>query len=178
MQNSETNEQDVIAPGAIASGALYSNRINPCGTVAPHSSQVAGETTTIILHTTEGGDQAESHKRYSRNSSHVHEAMRLLATYQYMPVRLAESSLPISIIGFKQDDPLLVFVISARKPVPSAARLHEDFKDPVEYLCRMAGSMRYRIMIWVHSPACGWRYYTVYPGGLAYDLKFPGSLEH
>ena len=82
--------------------------------------------------------------------------MRLLATYQYMPVRLAESSLPISIIGFKQDDPLLVFVISARKPVPSAARLHEDFKDPVEYLCRMAGSMRYRIMIWyTPRPAAG-----------------------
>ena len=45
MQNSETTEQDVITPGAIASGASYSNRINPCGTVAPHSSQVAGETT-------------------------------------------------------------------------------------------------------------------------------------
>ena len=178
MEDITTTHEDVIAPGAIASGATYSNRINPCGTVAPKSSQVAGETTTIILHTAEGGNQAESHKRYSRNSSHVHEAMRLLATYQYMPVRLAESSLPISIIGFKQDDPLLVFVVSARKPVPSAARLHEDFKEPVEYLCRMAGSMRYRIMIWVHSPACGWRYYTVYPGGLAYDLKFPGSLEH
>jgi hypothetical protein len=31
MQNAETNEQDVIAPGAIASGAVYSNRINPEG---------------------------------------------------------------------------------------------------------------------------------------------------
>ena len=177
MQNSETNEQDVIAPGAMASGASYSNRINPC-TVAPHSSQVAGETTTIILHTTEGGNQAESHKRYSRNSSHVHEAMRLLATYEYRPIRLAESAIPLNIIGFKQGDPLLVLVISARKPVPSAARLHEDFKESVECLCHMAAGMRYRIMIWVHSPACGWRYYTVYPGGLAYDLKFPGSLEH
>ena len=130
MQNSETNEQDVIAPGAIASGAWSSNRINPCGTVAPHSSQVAGETTTIILHTTEGGDQAESHKRYSRNSSHVHEAMRLLATYQYMPVRLAESSLPISIIGFKQDDPLLVFVISARKTGPERRPAPRGFQRP------------------------------------------------
>ncbi|MFZ1898544.1 hypothetical protein [Methanoregula sp.] len=178
MEGISTTQEDVITPGAIASGATYSNRINPCGTVSHESSQVAGETTTIILHPGEGGKQAVSHKRYSRNSSHVHEAMRLLATYEYNPIRLAESSLPISIIGFRQDDPLLVFVISARKPVPSAARLHEDFKEPVECLCRMAGSMRYRIMIWVHSPACGWRYYQVYPGGLAYDLKFPGSLGH
>ena len=128
MQNSETNEQDVITPGAMASGALYSNRINPC-TVAPRSSQVAGETTTIILHPAEGGKRVVSHKRYSRNSSHVHEAMRLLATYEYMPIRLAESPLPISIIGFKQDDPLLVLVISARKPVPSAARLTRISKN-------------------------------------------------
>ncbi|MEN6396822.1 MAG: hypothetical protein ABFC78_10100 [Methanoregula sp.] len=45
MQNSETNEQDVITPGAIASGASYSNRINPCGTVSDESISVAGETT-------------------------------------------------------------------------------------------------------------------------------------
>jgi hypothetical protein len=34
-----------------------------------------------------------------------------------------------------------------------------------------------RIMIWVHSPACGWRYYLVYPGGLRYDHAFPASIE-
>ena len=118
---------------------LVRNRINPCG-------NTAGET-TVILHPREGGNQEAPHKRYGRNHSHVHEAMRLLATYEYRPIRLAESAIPLSIIGFKQGDPLLVLVIGARKPVPSAARLHEDFKESVEYLCRMAAGMRYRIII-------------------------------
>jgi hypothetical protein len=164
-----TTAQDVIAPGAMASGASYSNRINPC-------EAVAGET-TVILHTAPGGNEAGTAQRYSRNSAHVHEALRILAAHGHVPVRLAESPLPVNIIAFKKDDPLLVLVIGARKPVPSAARLHADYKEAVEYLCLMAGRLRCRIMIWVHSPSCGWRYYRVYPGGLAYDHKFPSLLE-
>jgi hypothetical protein len=41
----------------------------------------------------------------------------------------------------------------------------------------MAEKVKDRIMIWVYSPACGWRYYIVYPGGLRYDLDFPRSIE-
>ena len=164
-----TTGQDVIAPGARASGALYSNRINPC-------EAVAGET-TVILHTAPGESKAGTAPRYSRNTAHVHEALKILAGHGHVAIRLAESPLPVSIIAFKKDDPLLVLVISARKPVPSAARLHTDYKGATEYLCLMAGRLRCRIMIWVHSPACGWRYYRVFPGGLAYDHRFPSSLE-
>ncbi|ABS56540.1 hypothetical protein Mboo_2026 [Methanoregula boonei 6A8] len=165
----EINEQDVIAPGALASGASYSNRINPC-------EAVAGEI-TVILHTAPGGNEAGTAQRYSRNTAHVHEALKILAAHGYVPVRLAESPLPVSIIAFSKDDPLLVLVISARKPVPSAARLRTDYPGAVEYLCPMAARLHCRIMIWVYSPACGWRYYRVYPGGLAYDHRFPSSLE-
>ena len=169
MIETTTTEQDVIAPGAMASGASYSNRINPCDTIA-------GET-TVILHTATGGNNAGTAPRYSRNTAHVHEALRILAAHGHVPVRLAESPLPVSIIAFKKDDPLLVLVISARKPVPSAAQLHTDYREAAEYLCMMAGRFPCRIMIWVHSPACDWRYYRVYPGGLAYDHRFPSSLE-
>ena len=169
MIETTTTEQDVIAPGAMASGASYSNRINPCGITA-------GET-TVILHTAPGGNAAGTAQRYSRNTSHVHEALGILAEHGHVPVRLAESPLPVSIIAFKKDDPLLVLVISARKPVPSAAQLHTDYREAAEYLCLMAGRLHCRIMIWVHSPSCGWRYYRVFPGGLAYDHRFPSSLE-
>ena len=164
-----TAEQDVITPGGIASGALHSNRINPC---AP----VAGET-TVILHTATGGSTAGAAPRYSRTTAHVHEALAILAANGHVPVRLAESPLPVSIIAFKKDDPLLVLVVSAKKPVPSAARLHADYKEATEYLCLMAARLHCRIMIFVHSPACGWRYYRVFPGGLARDHRFPSSLE-
>jgi hypothetical protein len=92
--------------------------------------------------------------------------MRLLRELGYQPAKIAESSVPLSIIGFLKDDPLLVLVISSRKPVPSARRLREDFEDQVRSLCSLAGSVRSRIMIWVYSRPCGWRYYDVYPGGL------------
>ena len=169
MIQTQMTEQDVIAPGAMASGASYSYRINPC-------EAVAGET-TVILHTATGGSNAGTAPRYSRNTAHVHEALKILAAHGYVPVRLAESPLPVSIIAFRKDDPLLVLIISARKPVPSAARLRTDYPGAVEYLCLMAARLHCRIMIWVHSPACGWRYYRVFPGGLAFDHRFPSSLE-
>jgi len=49
MEDISTTYEDVITPGAIASGATYSNRINPCGTVSHESSHVAGETTQSLI---------------------------------------------------------------------------------------------------------------------------------
>jgi len=49
MEDISTTHEDVITPGAIASGATYSNRINPCGTVSQECSHVAGETTPSLI---------------------------------------------------------------------------------------------------------------------------------
>jgi hypothetical protein len=54
--------------------------------------------------------------------------------------------------------------------------LYELFTGRVDRLRALVERVRERIMIWVYSPACGWRYYLVYPGGLRYDLDFPASL--
>ncbi len=113
----------------------------------------------------------------TRNNPIVYDAMDLLRTYGYQPARLSEPSRPINIIGIKQSGSLLIFALRSRLPVPSAAKLRELFTGKVDYLCGMAGRVKDRIMIWVYSPACGWRYYLVYPGGLRYDLDFPKSIE-
>jgi len=112
----------------------------------------------------------------TRSSPLVYEAMEVLQQYGYIPVRLVEPSIPINLIGMKESGSLLVLALRSRMPVPSAAWLRELFTDKVDYLREMAGKVKDRIMIWVYSPACGWRYYIVYPGGLRYDLDFPKSI--
>ena len=144
---------------SIATGSSRSNRCKD-------SPPLPGGEPTIIIHETEGGELRPTHARCTKTSPHVHAAMRLLRELGYQPAKIAESSVPLSIIGFLKADPLLVLIISSRKPVPSARRLHEDFEDQVRSLCALAGSVRSRIMIWVYSRPCGWRYYDVYPGGL------------
>ncbi|PKG31575.1 hypothetical protein [Methanoregula sp.] len=113
----------------------------------------------------------------TRSSPLAYEAMEILRQYGYIPVRLIEPSIPINLIGLKQGSSLLVFAVRSRLPVPSAARLRELYTAKVDYLRGMAGTVKDRIMIWVYSPACGWRYYIVYPGGLRFDLDFPKSIE-
>nr|WP_321505844.1 hypothetical protein [uncultured Methanoregula sp.] len=123
------------------------------------------------------GEGTKSPKRCSRSNPLVYEAITLLKEHGYLPARVAESSLPIHLIGLKKARSLLIHVIRSRTPVPSAARLHSLFLSEVEILCRLAGAIPYQIMIWVYSPACNWRYYLVYPGGLRRDLDFPASLD-
>lgn len=113
----------------------------------------------------------------SRSAPLVYEAMELLKAHGYHPVRVSEPSLPINIIGIKKSGSLLVCTIRSRLPVPNAATLHKLFTGKVVYLCGLAGRVRDRIMIWVYSPACGWRYYLVYPGGLRFDFNFPKSIQ-
>ncbi len=113
----------------------------------------------------------------TRNNPIVYEAMDLLRSYGYFTARLSEPSIPINIIGLKESGSLLVFAVRSRLPVPNAATLRELFTGKVDFLRGLAGNVKDRIMIWVYSPACGWRYYLVYPGGLRYDLDFPKSIQ-
>ena len=112
-----------------------------------------------------------------RSNAIVYEALKLLRKYGYEPAKIREPSLPLNLMGMKKSGTLLVCAIRSRLPVPNAATLREKNTGTVDYLCRLAGRVRDRIMIWVCSPACGWRYYLVYPGGLRYDLDFPKSIQ-
>ncbi|MDD1694594.1 MAG: hypothetical protein LUQ71_07700, partial [Methanoregula sp.] len=131
----------------------------------------------VIVHPPIDVTSEDVHPGRTRNNPIVYEAIDLLRTYGYIPVRLSEPAIPINIIGMKKSGSLLVLALRSRLPVPSAAKLRELYTGKVDFLRDMAGKVVDRIMIWVYSPACGWRYYLVYPGGLRYDLDFPRSLE-
>ena len=133
--------------------------------------------TSVIIHSPLNVMVENAQPGRTRSNPLVFEAMEILRTYAYLPVRLSEPGIPINLIGLRSSGSLLVCALRSRLPVPSAVRLREIYSLKVDYLCALAGKVKDRIMIWVYSPACGWRYYLVYPGGLRYDLDFPKSLE-
>ncbi len=132
---------------------------------------------TVVLHLPVDVTEAKPYPGRTRSNPIVYEAMELLRKYGYNPARVSEPSLPINLIGMKESGSLLILVLRSRLPVPNAATLRELYTGKVDYLRGLAGRVMGRIMIWVYSPACGWRYYLVYPGGLRYDLDFPKSIQ-
>jgi len=112
----------------------------------------------------------------TRSNPLVYEAMDLLRSHGYETARMSEPRIPLNIVAMKKSGRLFVLAVRSRLPVPSAATLYELFTGRVDRLRALVERVRERIMIWVYSPACGWRYYLVYPGGLRYDLDFPASL--
>ena len=113
----------------------------------------------------------------TRSNPIVYEAMDILRSYGYDPARMSEPRIPLNIVAMKKSGRLFVLALRSRLPVPTAAKLRELFTGRVDRLRGMVERVRERIMIWVYSPACGWRYYLVYPGGLWYDHNFPASLD-
>jgi hypothetical protein len=131
---------------------------------------------TMVRKNSSGGKKDTVEPGRTRNNPIVHEAIDLLRTYGYDAIRVTEPKIPINIVAMKKSGDLLVLAVRSRLPVPNAVKLRELFTKKVDYLRRMVGRVRDRIMIWVYSPQCGWRYYLVYPGGLRYDLDFPASI--
>lgn len=135
-----------------------------------------GVETEVVIHPSLDVMAAGAGTGRMRSNPIVYEAMDLLRSYGYSPVRVNEPSIPINIIGLKKSGTLLICAVRSRLPVPNAAKLRELFTGKVDFLRGLAERIREQIMIWVYSPACGWRYYRVYPGGLRFDLDFPASL--
>lgn len=147
------------------------------GLRAPAGTRKEKPVIELVLHPPEDPHEAEPDPGRTRSNPLVYEAMELLASYGYCPARISEPTLPINIIGMKKSGTLLVCALRSRLPVPNAATLRELYTGKVDYLRHLTGKVKDRIMIWVYSPACGWRYYLVYPGGLRYDLDFPKSIQ-
>lgn len=167
MEYISTTNEDVIAPGAIASGASYSNRIIPCETVPATGSPAAGETTIIG---NEGGVTGTPKRKHTLCTPFVYEAMRILQDHGYAPFRLTGNpDLPGAIIATKGPAMLMIAVLYSRKPVKDGHTLRELFPEKVDRARAMVKASPYRIMIWVNSPVYGWRYYRAEIGGISYD---------
>jgi len=177
MEDINTTHEDVIAPGAIASGASYSNRINPCGTVAPHSSQVAGETTDIVCGAA-GGVSSAPVKRHSHCSPYIYAALRILKDHDYHTYRLTDDpDLPGAILATKGRVSLMISVVHSRKQVPDGHTLRELFPGRVDTARALVKTSPHRVMIWVSSPVIGWRYYRADIGGISYDWDVAKEME-
>ena len=166
-----TTEKDVIAPGAVASGASYSNRINPCGIEPAAAGTPAGEP-TLILRTSGGGELALGPEIYTRCNAIIIDAMRILECLGYLPVLVRKSRIPLDLIGLGADGALIIEVVRSRTPLPDARTVIVQCRKEVDYLREMKCPSQARKMLWVYSPQCRWRFYDVYPGGiwLAKDL--------
>ncbi len=164
-----TTVQDVITPGGIASGALYSNRINPC-------ESVAGETTTILRE--KGGVTKTQKRRGQHRSPFVYEAIRILSEHGYAPFRLLDNpDFSDAIIATKEKSAgLLIAVIYSRKQVPDAHTLRTLFPQKVDRARAIVKATPHRTMIWVNSPVSGWRFYRVDMGGISYDWDIAKEL--
>jgi hypothetical protein len=158
MQNSETNEQDVITPGAIASGASYSNRINPC-------EAVAGET-RVTCRAGTGGELTAGPENYIRCNAIIIDAMHILDCCGYLPVLVRKSKIPIDIFAIRPEATLIIEVVRSRKALPDAPTVVRECRKEIDYLREMQSSSQIRKMLWVYSPQCRWRFYDVFPGGI------------
>ena len=94
MDDISTTHEDVIAPGAIASGAWYSNRINPC-------EAVAGET-RVICRAGKGGELTAGPENYIRCNAIIIDAMRILDCLGYLPALVRKSKIPIDIFAIRR----------------------------------------------------------------------------
>ena len=100
MTDTSIKGQDVNAPGGIASGALYSNRINPCGAVIATGVPSAGET-TVIPRAGEGGEITVGPLVYTRCNAIIFDAIRILECLGYLPVLVRKSKIPLDIVGIR-----------------------------------------------------------------------------
>ena len=158
MIETTTNGQDVIAPGTIASGAMYSNRINPC-------ENVAGET-TLIIRTEKEGELTLGPENYTRCNAIIIDSMRILECLGYLPVLVRKSRIPLDLIGLGADGALIIEVVRSRTPLPDAPTVLRQCRKEVDYLREMKSPSQARKMLWVYSPQCRWRFYDVFPGGI------------
>jgi len=147
-----------------------------CRKKEEQTEQEKTEAEVMVRNPVDEKEAAEERGR-TRSNPVVYEAMDHLRTFGYEPVPIRAPGIPLNIVAMKKSGSFFVFAVRSRLPVPSAATLRELFRSRVDRLRAMVERVRERIMIWVYSPSCGWRYYLVYPGGLRYDHKFPASME-
>jgi len=132
----------------------------------------------VVFHTPVDVTATEARPGRMRSLPIVHEAKEILIAAGYLSVRVSEPSMPVNLIGLGgRAGALLILALRSQVPVPSAAKLRELYTGRVDHLRVLAGKVKDTIMIWVHSPTCGWRYYLIYPGGLRYDHDFAASLN-
>lgn len=185
----EANEQDVNAPGAIASGASYSNRISPC--------EIAGETTNVLIpetgaETMSGGTDKTSHRRtvksrktrtgsrrkgragsapsheiWLRPPKGTFEAAKILAAEGYIIGKTTGPAPVFDLVGKSPEQGILVKIVRPREPVRGAARVAVLYLPEILLLRSYYRSPADSIELWIFSREIGLARYRVFDWGLA-----------
>jgi len=185
-----TNEQDVNAPGAIASGATYSNRINPCATVTVTESTAAGETpvpsiTENIGGTNEPGTAGFARPRMARRKRHgkgartrkaklpgIHpprgtfEAADILAGEGYLVGRMQGRAAAFDLVGQSPEGSILVRIVRPKSPVANAREVRELYENDIRAIQPFCRAPSDNIQFWVFSREAGLLRYRVYDWGI------------
>jgi len=185
-----TNEQDVNAPGAIASGALHSNRINPCGTVTVTESTAAGETPVVPAPEKAGGAdepktpgsvrprtvraarRGKGARTRKRKLPGVHparstfEAADILVREGYFVGLIRGRGAVFDLVGHSPEGSILVRIVRPKAPVANAREIcgiYEKDIRAIQPFCRMPPD---NIQFWVFSRETGLARYRVFAWGI------------
>ncbi len=94
-------------------------------------------------------------------------ARELLASHGYHALRFNGSGSPVNLVGIGDRQVLLVQVRRARPPVSGVREVHERYRRDMELLRKIGGPRCCRRELWVCSGRDGFRFYEIFPGGLA-----------
>jgi hypothetical protein len=196
MEDITTTHEDVIAPGAMASGATYSNRINPCGIVPAAAGTIAGETTNTCIQedsdrTTQGLFTGSPRRRTikarkSGNGSHkkpdsregagkpagihaprgTHEAAEILAGEGYVVGTITHPGAVFDLAGISPAGAILVRVVRPKVPVGNAREVRELYETDIREIQPYCLSAADNIQFWVFSREAGLLRYRVFDWGI------------
>jgi hypothetical protein len=185
-----TNEQDVNAPGTIASGGTYSNRINPCGAVAATTGPAAGETPATPFpgesgKTPEARPAGSARPRTLRTRRHgkvtrirkaklpgVHpprgtfEAADILAGEGYLVGRMQGRDAAFDLVGQSPEGSILVRIVRPKSPVANAREVRELYEKDIRAIQPFCRAPSDNIQFWVFSREAGLLRYRVYDWGI------------
>ena len=185
-----TNEQDVNAPGAIASGALYSNRINPCGTVTVTESTATGETPAVPAPENAGGaDESKTpgsvRPRTVRTARRrkgartrkpklpgVHpargtfEAADILVREGYFVGLVRGRGAVFDLVGQSPAGTILVRIVRPKAPVANAREVREIYEKDIRAIQPFCRTPSDNIQFWVFSRETGLARYRVFDWGI------------
>ena len=94
-------------------------------------------------------------------------ARELLASHGSHALRINRSGSPVHPVGIVDRQSLPVQVRRARPPVSGLPSAHERYRRDMELLRKIGGPRCCRRELWVCSGRDGFRFYEIFPGGLA-----------
>ena len=123
-----------------------------------------------------GDTMTETPRRtFTRGRAVEYTAHTLLSARGYQVFRCSGSQSPVDLIAWSQEGhPALIKTERARISVGSAAQVAKRYRGDLDALRTVILPRLALVQLWILSPPDGmWRFFTVFPGGIAEVEKCP-----